>query len=232
MNFYRYQPINKLSLRNLIKGQNWISNPQDFNDPFEFYLADDYYYSDKKGNYIRISEEEKIVKNEIKKEIDKYGVICYSSSYDNRLLWSHYADNHQGMALVFEIPNPEKSKVRKVKYQKLINEIKLDSELEINEEIIKICTTKSDIWEYEDEYREIYQIKNTHVEYKGELKEIIFGSRTNYEDIVMVSNLSKRINSKIKISRMALNRDSYFLSKISIGNNSKIPEMWKEINRI
>jgi hypothetical protein len=148
------------------------------------------------------------------------------------LLWSHYADNHQGMVLVFEIPNPEKSKIRKVKYQKLINEIKLDNDLGINEEIIKICTTKSDIWEYEDEYREIYQIKNTHVEYKGELKEIIFGSRTNYEDIVMVSNLSKRINSKIKISRMAMNRDSYFLSKISIGDNSKIPEMWKEINRV
>ena len=64
------------------------------------------------------------------------------------------------------------------------------------------------------------------------MKEIIFGSRANYEDIVMVSNLSKRINPKIKISRMALNRDSYFLSKISIGDNSKIPKMWKEINRI
>ncbi|MGK0454462.1 MAG: hypothetical protein ACJAYY_001945, partial [Paraglaciecola sp.] len=142
MNFYRYQPINKLSLRNLTKGQNWISNPQDFNDPFEFYLADDYYYSDKKGNYIQINEDEKIVKSKIKKEIEKYGVICYSASYHNRLLWSHYADNHQGMVLVFEIPNPEKSKVRKVKYQKLINEIKLDNDLGINEEIIKICTTK------------------------------------------------------------------------------------------
>lgn len=35
---------------------------------------------------------------------DKIGIICYSSSIQDPVIWSHYADCHRGMAFGFEFP--------------------------------------------------------------------------------------------------------------------------------
>jgi hypothetical protein len=32
-----------------------------------------------------------------------YGVLCFSKTWDNPVLWSHYADRHRGIALGFDI---------------------------------------------------------------------------------------------------------------------------------
>ncbi len=31
------------------------------------------------------------------------GVICFSSNYDNILMWSHYANNHKGICIEFDL---------------------------------------------------------------------------------------------------------------------------------
>src|SRR5436190_1400166 len=35
---------------------------------------------------------------------DSVGIICYSESINDPVVWSHYADSHRGMALGFEYP--------------------------------------------------------------------------------------------------------------------------------
>jgi len=90
---------------------------------------------------------------------EKIGVTCFSERADNLLLWSHYADKHQGFCLEFEVHTllndyPE-TKLYKVKYPKS-NKLIRFSILEIlnNPDLLeKILTRKSYSWHYEQEWR-------------------------------------------------------------------------------
>ena len=35
-------------------------------------------------------------------ELDGYGLLCLSQNNDNILMWSHYADSHKGVCLIFD----------------------------------------------------------------------------------------------------------------------------------
>ena len=36
---------------------------------------------------------------------EKFGVICFSRSWHNPVLWSHYAEKHKGVCFGFDIPD-------------------------------------------------------------------------------------------------------------------------------
>lgn len=38
---------------------------------------------------------------------ERHGIVCFSKNHDDPVLWSHYADGHRGVALVFEIPDDQ-----------------------------------------------------------------------------------------------------------------------------
>lgn len=132
-----------------MKGKNWISDPKEFNDPFEFNIISDYLFDNSEIKPLNINQ--KIIKDKIENLINNLGVICYSTDDTNGLLWSHYADNHKGIILVFDAP--QETNIKKVKYQNIIQEINLENEADILIEALKISTTKSDIWSYEEEFR-------------------------------------------------------------------------------
>lgn len=224
MKFYRFQSINKFTLQNLTNQNNWVADPFEFNDPFEFSLYDNVSI-DKNGNHRNLNHIEKANVIKFKDSINEYGIVCYTSEFSNTLLWSHYADNHKGMCLVFDVEN--KDKLYKVKYQERFPEINLTDDANTHEEIKTIVTTKSIDWEYENEYRQVFIMKNMLYKYPGELVEIIFGCRTPYDDIKMVSNIAVSKNKNIKISKMHMDNATYSLGKVTIGDNTLIPEFWK-----
>lgn len=226
MNFYRYQSINKLTLQNLSNQKNWVADPFEFNDPFEFSLTDKY-YPNSQGNLECFQKEQLTKVKRIEDEISQYGVVCYSSDYINNLLWSHYADNHKGMCLVFNVPEKKVPNLRKVSYSKNFPLVGITEKPEIYKEIIKVVTTKSIDWSYEKEYREILNMKNILNDYPGELTEIIFGCRTPFDDIQIVRDIAISKNKDIKISKMHIAQNQYQLIKGTIDNNMEIPEFWK-----
>lgn len=229
MEFYRFQPINKLTLQNLNNQKNWVADPYEFNDPFEFSLYEEIMI-DEYGDYRFLNIEEKANAMKFKEAINDYGVVCYSSNCYNNLLWSHYADNHKGMCLVFNVSQKNEKDLLKVNYQENFPEVNLIDGLDSNDEIIKIVTTKSKEWEYEKEYRQVFLFKNMLYEYPGELSEIIFGCRTPIEDIKMVASIAVNNNPKLIISKMHLDHSRYSLGKASIGDNKKIPNVWSKPN--
>ncbi len=226
MKLYRFQAINKLTLQNLNNQKNWIADPYEFNDPFEFSLYDKLFI-DSFGDSRPLTENETLNINKFRDEINNYGVVCYSSDFTNNLLWSHYGDHHKGMCLVFEISDEIKEKIHKVNYQERLPEINLTDDANTFDEITTIVTTKSKEWKYENEYREVFINKNMNYKYPGELVEIIFGCRTPFEDIKMVTNIAVNKNQKILISKMVMSNSQYCLGKMQIGDNTKIPEVWK-----
>ena len=230
MKFYRFQSINKLTLLNLTNQKNWISDPFGFNDPFEFSFYDNVLIDNDKDEFRYLNPIEKKQAEIFKNKINEFGVICYSSDSFNILLWSHYADNHKGMCLVFEVLKKDIHKLHKVNYQNQFPDINLLDDLNSRDEIIKIVTTKSNEWNYENEYREILTNKNAHYKYPGKLTEVIFGCRTPFEDIKMVSNIAVSKDDKIKISRMHIDSLSYSLTKGTNNSNKNFPTFWETNN--
>jgi hypothetical protein len=82
------------------------------------------------------------------------GLLCYSKSWHNPLLWSHYGDRHKGVVLEFEIQNKY---VMDVLYESERLVLDLDKELAKDKMDIKIVhrlmATKFSQWKYEDEIR-------------------------------------------------------------------------------
>jgi len=192
---YKYCSINKNSIEALTLEKNWISDPLFFNDPFEFTMPSDTRYCGETQKILMLSERELENRNIMKALTDQFGIICYSYRNDNILMWSHYANNHTGMCLAFEpiLPynNPRVGMafghLNKVKYDKIVPSTNF-ANFEIKD-IIDLFCTKSEDWAYEEEVRQIFDVKSQYVEYPGVLKEIIFGCRTTESDINLITKL-------------------------------------------
>jgi len=92
-------------------------------------------------------------------ELNKYsGILSLSSVWDNLLMWSHYADKHQGFCIGYK-----EEKIRKsglfgrgglVKYSSVYPQIKPDpTKRNLMDEIFLKTNTKAKQWSYEKEYR-------------------------------------------------------------------------------
>lgn len=85
---------------------------------------------------------------------EQYGVICFSEHYHDPVLWSHYADGHRGVALMFEIPDDY---AIPIDYQP--ERFNLDVNAAIKHgsfdesDLSKLISTKFSSWRYENEIR-------------------------------------------------------------------------------
>jgi len=89
------------------------------------------------------------------------GVISFSETYDNLLMWSHYANEHKGIVIAFdenEVSFKYKEKLKTVKYRKRIPYHLLEVDILNDKSIIQLFEYKSDEWIYEKEHRIILDI--------------------------------------------------------------------------
>ena len=113
------------------------------NDPFELLAADLLDPRDRKA----LSD----FKNSLN---STKGMICFSGSWGNPLLWGHYAEKHSGMALGFDVKDEYLSPVQytnqrvKVKFDQKTREVVDGPRL-----IENLLRTKFTDWKYEDEKR-------------------------------------------------------------------------------
>jgi hypothetical protein len=231
MHLYRYQPINKLTLTNLSIQKNWVADPLEFNDPFEFHLKEEVLSNKQKE--IKLSHVERYENREkIKKLISNFGVVCYSSFDDSKLMWSHYADGHKGMCLVFESPKENLDlDFVKVEYSEEMPSAYFDVDNADNwAHLIKIVKTKSIEWQHEKEIRQVFMEKKVYENYPGKLVEVIFGCQTSRLDIDLVLDIVKNHYESLIISKMYLSIYSFKLGKMSFTylQNSKywVPDIW------
>lgn len=76
----------------------------------------------------------------------RFGMLCFSATWRNPLLWSHYADRHRGLALGFD-SNEQKIKPVKYVHQRPVLHV---VNLQIANELLY---TKYMGWSYEQEAR-------------------------------------------------------------------------------
>jgi len=211
----------------LIKRKQWVSDPKKFNDPFEFVKRPIARLVKGKGLEM-LSPDERVLQSQMENEINQFGVVCFSKKYDNILLWSHYAENHEGICLGFDISESE-GKFHDISYQ---NDIEVfnypDCQETYKENATKQMTTKGLHWEYEEEIRQIFTDNSFETEYPGKLVEVIFGCKCSNPDIELIWELVYNLyGDDITFSEMTKQSHLYQLMKGTHNNkigNKPIPE--------
>ena len=167
----KYDSISQMKINAIRENKFWLSTYENLNDPFEL-----------KSLYIN---EEKIKKynypielvNELINSYKKILIGCFTTRFlDNLPMWAHYANNHMGICLEYEIINPEKIFPISYENERIQANVAIMNCLSLITKDIKGNITpkeKEDLnfyqsilfhnnlikdtsWKYEDEYRLIY----------------------------------------------------------------------------
>ena len=125
-----------------------VSLFRDLNDVFELqpYLR---YKYEKRQPYHR----------EFERISNKWGMLCFSATREQQLMWAHYADKHRGIALGFAKP---KGRLVKVCYPDSEIRTKIDltrDDTENERRFLELAKVKSHDWHYEKEHRLLLELK-------------------------------------------------------------------------
>ena len=219
---YNYTKINKNTIRNTLDEEFWLGHPNTFNNPIDPPIK---ILEDDKHKYI----------------IEHIRIGCLYLKNNNSLMWSHYADKHEGMCIEYDLKDFLESNIGnisiiKVNYtEEIINEqgnikihrnrLSLPDEnksdsynLSISNELIDILSTKSKEWEYEKEYRIIKYFNNDSNVLNLPIKSICFGAKTPKED----KYLLRKILSNKNIEFYEANFNDRILNNVIINKLNQI----------
>jgi hypothetical protein len=153
------------------------------------------------------------------------GVLCFSRSWSNPVLWSHYADKHRGICLGFEVDD---NCVMPVSYETDLTKLKLaenvSKEALTQQYMRKLLSTKFRDWAYEDEARVYIELDHSSTEgglyfsefsSRLELREIILGARCEVP-ISKARELASRFEHKVHVLKARL-----AFTKFSVVENRK-----------
>jgi hypothetical protein len=138
--------INSIRLRRLK-----VARFSEVNDPFELLALN-----------FREQKTRKLVRRFKQAQNSRTGLLCFSANWTNPVLWSHYADRHEGICLGFDL---KCDSVQFVEYQ----DKRLLEELDDNDDPFAMPTalqdrllrTKSHHWQYEEELRRFVNLSAT-----------------------------------------------------------------------
>lgn len=152
---YKYYSLHDYNIDALEKCYFYLTNPKDFNDPF-----------DCSRNLIMEQQKEFIdglpipaLNNKINK-----GICCFSTNGLNPLMWGHYTDSYNGFVVEYDIDLKIVS-VPEMKSEKLMRVIYSDNPNPVSEKspfanmyqlVVKLAP-----WEYENEWRLIVDKQDT-----------------------------------------------------------------------
>ena len=101
---WKFCSVDENAFSTLINKEIWFSKPKLFNDPFDCQIDIDAVFNDVE-NHIAIYKNDKLdafregIKLHTKKDI--YAYFCTCKNWRHTLMWSHYANNHKGIAMGF-----------------------------------------------------------------------------------------------------------------------------------
>lgn len=155
------------------------------------------------------------------------GFISFSESWAVPTMWGHYADNHKGVCLGFDLPIRREdgvSYVDKIEYVDNLYPIdaRIVTDSEYNAKMVKIArTTKSSHWSYENEWRYWFSLTKSEKRRKCEkpdelffvdfgpnlvLREVIFGAKSAHSTATFKTLLRQEDNVKFTTERPSFRR--------------------------
>ena len=146
-------------------------------------------YSDMAAGIIPFEEIKKIITNTIQDSLNCIGIFCLTQTNLDLLMWAHYAHEHEGVCLKFDLLKDTKafSSLHKVVYStEYLNFNLVNDFSRVNDILIH----KSVDWMYEKEYRvlKINEVGLGTVKPEA-LVEIVFGCRMNKDNKAIIKKL-------------------------------------------
>lgn len=202
--YYRNNAFLKNALTN---NEIYFASLTDLNDPFESLFAYDQdqkiidFVSKNANDETRIkftSEAEiKFVRtlllSDAKARLSQFGIACFTIDPTHQLMWSHYAQNYQGVCLMFSLYHDVKyfEPIDRISYQETLPKIKNPGDEKLFfEELIDILFTKSSEWKYEREYRLMKRI-GVHKYNPISLNGIIFGYKMAKKEVDEIVGITR-----------------------------------------
>ena len=176
-----------------------LSRFYEANDPFELNLIDS-----------RDPSRRKIIKMVEKYHNERTGMICFGATWDNPMMWAHYADKHAGVCLGFEVDDVLLSTVNytdekiDVEFGSHLGNHGLSAEL-----LSKVLTTKSTAWAPEQERRALAALETadpknglyyTDFGRQVQLRAVIIGYRCGWT-VAKVVDLLGQVATPVRISK-------------------------------
>jgi len=163
---------------------------------------------------------EGFIKESITLMMNTVRLFCLSEVNDDILMYSHYANNHKGVCLEFNLNEKDAEQVHKVNYQSKLPSISFvnDFGMDVNE-FVKVCLlTKSEHWSYEKEHRFLnFLPKEKVVKFKKTfLTGIIFGCEVSEADKLKIKNLVSKYGYEIKFYQARKKKKEYGLDIINL----------------
>lgn len=140
---YNLMPA-EFAISNIALGRMKVSRFADVNDPFELV-----------GLNLKYSSHRENIEHLKAANHNEFGVLCFSSNWAEPVMWSHYASNHRGICLGFDVPRNLLNKVEYAQDRFTVDEPLGSDPRAWPEPIIeRLRTFKSKGWEYEREWRQ------------------------------------------------------------------------------
>jgi len=204
-----------------------ISRLRDLNDPFEWRFG----YTGHNPDHL---EAEKIL-NDWRESVfasrnEVVGIICFSATAKEPVLWSHYADKHRGVAFEIDCPNNPKA-LKKISYpsERVSIDLTTFARFQRNNDITGLkeylrplmeqtTQQKSAGWAYEQEYRFEVELAGNLETSAGNyfvgipdnfLTRIILGWKCPLEEQYVIKALQSVGLNSTKVVRAKISPDSY-----------------------
>ncbi|KAA5549319.1 DUF2971 domain-containing protein [Adhaeribacter rhizoryzae] len=230
---YKFFTLNENFYKTISGHYFWLSKPADFNDPFDCNPHLITFKPTKQAikllfksqplegtrrqrrntlkGYFAQPEKIKKIHDELKFEMNNvWGICCFTKTYKNILMWSHYANKHTGVCLGFEPAlSPDTFLISNVKYTNHFQPMDYGSQRQVA--LFNMFITKSEDWKYEEEMRLVGHQTGKWPFPKKVLREVIFGCKTSKEDKKKVLEFLKANGYDNVIYKQATMREDSFL---------------------
>ena len=203
--------------------QLYFSDPSSFNDPFDCHIdplsaLNRALETDLCSERRKILGEVKVAFEERDPRLKERAVCCFCSNMESLLMWSHYADSHRGVCLMYEFPadyiptryahrSSETFFVGATPVQYRDNwyfswlcdgdmDDPIDGEPTVNA-AAWILAAKSEVWSYEEEFRMIMSAPGAIQIEPEHLKQVTFGLRTSEVHKSLIKKTLMGLNDKV-----------------------------------
>jgi len=159
------------------------------------------------------------------------GVLCLSSKYDSPLMWSHYADQHRGVCVGYDVSELPAVALHKVSYgeSRSISAKDIQAWLVDGNELarraiaIACLRTKAKEWRYENEWRLLGSVG---LQDAGlHLRSITFGMRCKIELQYAIMKSLEGLSRKPKYFEMTQPDDRFQLKRRSVDASEVLAEL-------
>lgn len=150
---------------------------------------------------------------------DKYRIVCLTTDYKNRLMWSHYADSHKGFCVEYDFSSKDfdnyYSYVFPVIYSSIRPKFPWDAYIDPNIKtgsaaILLSLLTKDEAWSYEREWRILVPLSSENTVIPAPpITCIYLGALCSQKNRELIMPIAKKL--RIPVKQMVVDRGEYNL---------------------